>query len=226
MNRGFGCGVGGCLGVALLGGIGIVVLFVILAGGITQAVPADIRPTGEAWLLGVPANSDYVPSDPAASGESNVPWQTVDLGSAQIIGLPVHGPVSDLNGAQIAKPLVNCLFHDPNYVTHTGVDFPAALNTPVFTPLAGQVVWAKLNGPWGNLVVVQNGSVQVWLAHLNALLVTEGQQVSAGQQIGLMGSTGNSTGPHVHWGVLLKGRGWVDPHQFFSDADIHKIPCQ
>ena len=133
-------------------------------------------------------------------------------------GLPLTGTV-----------YLNCLFHDPNYPNHTGVDLPASVGTPVYTTMAGEVVWAGWNGPWGNLVVVENNGYQVWFAHLSAISVFVGQVVEFGALVGNVGSTGNSTGPHLHYGIKQlteTGQVWVNPLLFFDGADFVKIECE
>ncbi|WP_267242000.1 M23 family metallopeptidase [Streptomyces sp. PR69] len=85
---------------------------------------------------------------------------------------------------------------------HTGVDFAAATGATVKAVTAGTVVSAGWGGAYGNEVVIRhNDGTYSQYAHLSALSVSSGQSVSAGQQIGLSGSTGNSTGPHLHFEV-------------------------
>ncbi|WP_405859418.1 LysM peptidoglycan-binding domain-containing M23 family metallopeptidase [Streptomyces sp. NBC_00090] len=85
---------------------------------------------------------------------------------------------------------------------HTGVDFIASSGTTVRAVGAGTVVSAGWSGAYGNEVVIQHsdGSYSQY-AHLSSLSVSSGQSVSGGQQIGLSGSTGNSTGPHLHFEI-------------------------
>ena len=126
------------------------------------------------------------------------------------------------------KPQLNCLFQDPDYRRHTGVDFPESQGTPVYTTMAGLVVWAGENGPWGNLVVVENHGYQAWYAHFDSVGVYEGEVISRGDQVGTIGSTGNSTGYHLHYGIKKKQGGgsvWLDPLGFFNGADYKKVPC-
>ena len=132
-------------------------------------------------------------------------------------GLPLTGTV-----------YLGCLFMDPLYPKHTGVDFPATLGTPVYTTMAGLVVWSGWNGPWGNLVVVENNGYQVWFAHLMDIGVYVGQVVDFGDFVGTTGSTGNSTGPHLHYGIKQlteTGQVWVNPVLYFDGADFVKVPC-
>ncbi|WP_368860585.1 M23 family metallopeptidase [Streptomyces sp. RK75] len=85
---------------------------------------------------------------------------------------------------------------------HTGVDFSAASGTPVKSVAAGEVVAAGDGGAYGNQVVVRHADGKyTQYGHLSSLSVQVGQQVGAGTQLGLSGSTGNSTGPHLHFEV-------------------------
>lgn len=85
---------------------------------------------------------------------------------------------------------------------HTGVDFAASSGTSVKAIGAGTVVSAGWSGSYGNEVVIQHtdGTYSQY-AHLSSLSVSGGQSVTGGQQIGLSGSTGNSSGPHLHFEV-------------------------
>ncbi|MGA5128423.1 peptidoglycan DD-metalloendopeptidase family protein [Streptomyces olivoreticuli] len=85
---------------------------------------------------------------------------------------------------------------------HTGQDFAVPVGTPVRSVGAGTVVAAGCGGAFGiSLVIQHEGGWYSQYAHLSASLVTPGQQVHAGQWIGLAGTTGNSTGPHLHFEV-------------------------
>jgi murein DD-endopeptidase MepM/ murein hydrolase activator NlpD len=86
---------------------------------------------------------------------------------------------------------------------HTGVDFPGAVGTPVKAVGAGTVVTAQAGSTgYGNHVVIKHADGKFTLyAHLSRVDVTVGTSVSAGKQIGLLGSSGNSTGPHLHFEV-------------------------
>ncbi|MFI8391554.1 LysM peptidoglycan-binding domain-containing M23 family metallopeptidase [Streptomyces sp. NPDC085540] len=85
---------------------------------------------------------------------------------------------------------------------HTGVDFIAAMGTTVKAVGAGTVVSAGWSGSYGNEVVIRHADGKYsQYAHLSQLSVSSGQSVTAGQTIGLSGSTGNSTGPHLHFEI-------------------------
>ncbi|MER6690178.1 M23 family metallopeptidase [Streptomyces minutiscleroticus] len=84
--------------------------------------------------------------------------------------------------------------------THTGVDFHAASGTSVHAVGSGTVVEAGWGGAYGNNIVIKmNDGTYTQYGHLSSIGVSVGQQVTPGQQIGLSGSTGNSTGPHLHF---------------------------
>ncbi len=90
---------------------------------------------------------------------------------------------------------------------HEGIDFVAPAGTPVVVTAAGQVVRARPNGAYGNMVEVSHAEGFVTrYAHLQTLLVQPGQQLRAGDQVGLLGNTGRSTGPHLHYEVLYRGQ--------------------
>ncbi|MFE0579610.1 MULTISPECIES: M23 family metallopeptidase [unclassified Streptomyces] len=84
--------------------------------------------------------------------------------------------------------------------SHTGIDFHAASGTSVHAVGFGTVVEAGWGGAYGNNVVIKhNDGTYTQYGHMSSLNVTVGQQVTPGQQIGLSGSTGNSSGPHLHF---------------------------
>ncbi|MFJ3139394.1 peptidoglycan DD-metalloendopeptidase family protein [Streptomyces sp. NPDC086843] len=85
---------------------------------------------------------------------------------------------------------------------HTGVDFTVPTGTPLKAVGAGTVVSAGWGGAYGNQVVIQlSDGHYAQYAHLSSLSVSAGQTVSAGQQVGLSGATGNVTGPHLHFEI-------------------------
>ena len=93
---------------------------------------------------------------------------------------------------------------------HTGTDFRAASGTPVYAAAAGRVSSGRAGG-YGNRVVIRHaGGTQTWYAHLSRYVKRSGY-VRAGQLIARSGSTGNSTGPHLHFEVHPGGHSAVDP---------------
>ena len=85
------------------------------------------------------------------------------------------------------------------YVFHTGMDLGAASGSDIMAMKSGRVVSAKYNGGYGNVVILEHsGGIRTLYAHCSRLLVKAGEKVSKGQVIARVGSTGNSTGPHLH----------------------------
>jgi murein DD-endopeptidase MepM/ murein hydrolase activator NlpD len=94
---------------------------------------------------------------------------------------------------------------------HSGVDLAAPLDTPVYAATAGLVTMHRERGGYGLYIVVERDpQLSTLYAHLDWPLVQPGETVTAGQVIALMGSTGNSTGPHLHFEVRIAGLP-VDP---------------
>jgi murein DD-endopeptidase MepM/ murein hydrolase activator NlpD len=95
---------------------------------------------------------------------------------------------------------------------HTGIDYPGARGTPVAAAASGRVTSAGWSaGGWGNTVTISHGGgVKTMYAHLSGVAVRIGQRVARGQRIGRIGSSGNATGPHLHFEVLVRGAS-VDP---------------
>jgi murein DD-endopeptidase MepM/ murein hydrolase activator NlpD len=94
---------------------------------------------------------------------------------------------------------------------HAGVDLPAPAGTGVIASAAGTVTWAAPRGSWGNLVTVDHGhGVRTMYAHLSTISVKVGQWISGGTVLGRVGSTGDATGPHLHFEVRVRGAA-IDP---------------
>ena len=97
---------------------------------------------------------------------------------------------------------------------HTGIDFREQSGAPVFATAPGKVSAAGANGGYGLMVEIDHGNgLTTRYAHLSAILVAEDQTVSGRQLIGRVGSTGRSTGPHLHYEVRIDDDP-VDPARF------------
>jgi murein DD-endopeptidase MepM/ murein hydrolase activator NlpD len=97
---------------------------------------------------------------------------------------------------------------------HTGLDFRAEYGAPVRASGAGQVVAAEYAGGYGNMVEIDHGNgVSTRYAHLASVAVSSGQSVEAGAVLGRAGSTGRSTGPHLHYETRVDGEA-IDPQRF------------
>lgn len=97
------------------------------------------------------------------------------------------------------------------YRAHNGIDLAAPMGTPIVASTDGVVQVAGWNGGYGNFVALDHGGgVQTRYGHMSRIDVVEGQAVRKGDVIGLIGSTGRSTGPHLHYEVRVNGQP-VDP---------------
>lgn len=97
--------------------------------------------------------------------------------------------------------------------THTGLDFAAPSGTPVVSVANGVVRSTGYDGAYGNKVVVAlEDGTEVWYAHLATMTVAPGERVGGGEQLGTVGSTGNSTGPHLHLEIRPGAGDAVDPY--------------
>ena len=131
---------------------------------------------------------------PSSSG-STPPVAPIGSG---VLGWPVSGPVVSGFGMRWGR-------------MHEGIDITCATGTPVRAAGDGTVIWAGWRGGYGNLVVVDHGGgLSTAYAHNSAFATSVGQSVVRGQVVSYAGSTGNSSGPHVHFEVRVDGTA-VDP---------------
>jgi murein DD-endopeptidase MepM/ murein hydrolase activator NlpD len=104
---------------------------------------------------------------------------------------------------------------------HTGQDFAASAGSPARAVSAGRVSFVGWDGGYGNLVQVRHpGGVETYYAHLSATTVRVGQQVRAGDRVGSVGTTGNSTGPHLHLEVRVNDQPH-DPMAWLQRQGVH-----
>ena len=97
---------------------------------------------------------------------------------------------------------------------HDGLDFPASVGTPVFSAAGGVVVTQEAHPQYGNLIEVDHGNeLLTRYAHLSRSVVKKGDLIKRGQKIAEVGNTGRSTGPHLHFEVLVRGVA-QDPQKF------------
>ncbi len=112
----------------------------------------------------------------------------------------------------IRRAISGWTFHDPGNPAHIGLDIAAQPGDSIVAVADGKVVFADWAGGYGNLVIVEHKSDwRSYYAHLQRVAVGVGQQVWRGETLGGAGSTGNSTGPHLHF-ELRYGDRPVDPH--------------
>lgn len=103
---------------------------------------------------------------------------------------------------------------------HNGMDIAANSGTAVYAADGGKVVLAEWYGGYGNCIMIEHGNgYKTLYGHLSYIGVKNGQYVNQGDTIGQVGSTGNSTGPHLHFEVYSNGSR-IDPEQFYSGLNI------
>src|SRR5690606_21869800 len=135
-------------------------------------------------------------------GKDNGGGTTGDSGAA--LSRPVSGPITSPYGMR-RHPITGV------YKLHDGTDFGVGCGTPIRAAAAGTVVAQYYNGGYGNRVILNNGvkrgvSVITTYNHLSRYAVGTGTKVKRGQVIGYVGSTGYSTGCHLHFMVLVNGK--------------------
>jgi len=125
---------------------------------------------------------------------------TAALGEIFRFGWPVHGRISSRYGYRYHP-----VFH--RRMMHTGLDIAASRGTPIRAALSGTVIFAGRKGGYGNAVIVEHpNGYETLYGHCSKILVKRGQTVKKGQTIARVGSTGISTGPHVHFEVRKSGK--------------------
>ena len=98
--------------------------------------------------------------------------------------------------------------------THKGIDIGAAGGTPIYAAAGGTITYSGWESGYGYLVIIDNGNgVETYYGHCSKLYVSKGQQVNAGDKIAAVGSTGNSTGNHLHFEIRLNGA-QVNPQKY------------
>ena len=127
-----------------------------------------------------------------------------EINGIKLAYVPVSGTISSRYGvsSRIRKS------------THTGLDIAAPTGRDIQVIASGTVTCASYQGSYGYLVKVDHGKgVETWYAHCSKLYVKEGKKVSAGDTIAAVGSTGNSTGPHLHLEIRINGTA-VNPQRY------------
>ncbi|RZM23199.1 MAG: M23 family metallopeptidase, partial [Sphingomonas sp.] len=144
-------------------------------------------------------------------------WKKLDTLQQGVIAIPSVHPVHTL-----AFTSNFGIRSDPFRGTaamHAGVDIPGPVGTPIYATADGIVSHAGLQGGYGNLVELNHGKgIATRYGHLSKILVADHARVTRGQLIALMGSTGRSTGPHLHYEVRIDGHA-VNPVPFLTTAD-------
>lgn len=144
-------------------------------------------------------------------------WKKLDTLEQAVIAIPSLQPVADIRLSSNFG-----VRSDPFRGTaamHAGIDIPGPLGTPVYATADGMVGRAQRAGGYGNLVELNHGKgIQTRYGHLSRIMVSSNSRVKRGQLIGLMGSTGRSTGSHLHYEVRIDGAA-VNPMPYMQAGD-------
>ncbi len=165
-----------------------------------QSALATSEETREEYLEEVNALAAQSAALAAAIRDAQAGAGSTGTGTPSASGFiwPVNGPVVSGYGMRWGR-------------LHEGIDISASSGTPIWAAASGTVIHAGWLGGYGNLVVVDHGNgLATAYAHASAILVGVGQQVAQGETVSLVGSTGNSSGPHLHFEVRVNGLA-VDP---------------
>lgn len=103
---------------------------------------------------------------------------------------------------------------------HTGLDIDGETGDPIYAATSGLVSFSGWNGGYGNLVIISSGDTEYYYAHASELVVSEGMVVEAGSVIALVGSTGRSTGSHLHFEIRVDGQA-IDPLVVLEQSASH-----
>lgn len=144
-------------------------------------------------------------------------WKKLDMLEQTVISIPSMQPVDKLvftsNFGVRSDPFRGTA------AMHAGVDIPGAIGTPIYATADGVISHAGRQGGYGNLVQINHGrGIETRYGHLSKILVADNTRVRRGQMIGLMGSTGRSTGSHLHYEVRVDGKA-VNPIPFLQSGD-------
>lgn len=132
--------------------------------------------------------------------------------------LPINNPVAKTQITSLFGNRKDPFLGKPGF--HGGLDFRASTGTPIFSGGSGVVVSAGRAGGYGKLIEIDHGNgITTRYAHLSKVQVKAGDLISGGARIGEAGSTGRSTGPHLHYEVRRNGKP-IDPMRFLKTAKI------
>jgi murein DD-endopeptidase MepM/ murein hydrolase activator NlpD len=192
------------------------------AGTSTPSAPSgDLRSAADRTVAGPPV---ALPDVSRGVARPPLPQQTEREAEQRMKALEdlasrVQARAEVLASRQWTLPLtgytLSASFGESSYLwstTHTGLDFAAPEGTPIVSVAAGTVTEVAYDGAYGNkTVVLLDGGTEIWYCHQSSQAVGVGDAVASGETIGTVGSTGNTTGPHLHLEVRPGGRDPIDP---------------
>ena len=152
-------------------------------------------------------DNEFTPIEEVVAVNSEVSLMAMDvdeiLSKNISIIQPVYGTITSRYGAR--EKILDVVAY------HTGIDIANSYDTEIKSATDGTVTKVELNNYYyGNNIEIENNGVVFKYAHMNKLLVNEGERINQNQVIGLMGATGQATGSHLHFEIRVNGR-TVDP---------------
>ncbi|HGF7758055.1 TPA: peptidoglycan DD-metalloendopeptidase family protein [Enterococcus faecium] len=168
---------------------------------------------------------EQIPDETSEQDSNSVNQNEYQDNNSSSDNTQIQSPSSSGWGAPVANIIVTSPFGgraDPTGFSgsfHDGIDMGGTSSTPIMASRSGTVVQASFDGSAGNYIIIDHGDgYYSYYLHLSNYIATPGQSVSAGQTIGTMGTTGNSTGVHLHFGIATSSNwsGFVDPAPFLG----------
>jgi murein DD-endopeptidase MepM/ murein hydrolase activator NlpD len=177
---------------------------------ISAAVAGAPAAAGDAEFAQLFASWKSLDGDSAPAGQMAVAPMKVSVPS----GMPLGRATLTSNYGMRTHPILG------GARKHDGIDLAAPTGTPVYAPADGFVSRASRFGSYGNFIQIQHGGdLETRYGHLSGYAVAAGQQVHKGDLIGYVGTTGRSTGPHLHYEVRVAGAA-VDPSPYLADTQL------
>ncbi len=199
-------------GISRLGILILAVIGLFVAVLPRQAMAAGVGGPYQAVSSSTLSSQQPVKADPQFRAMFNS-WKSLDSGGQSSVAIPSAKPVT-LNISLSSGFGVRSDPFRGGAAMHAGVDIPGPIGTPVYATADGIVGRAGWVGGYGNLIELEHGEgIQTRYGHLSQIIAQPGSRVTRGQLIGMMGSTGRSTGSHLHYEVRLDGRA-VNPIPF------------
>ncbi|HET9631293.1 MAG TPA: M23 family metallopeptidase [Terrabacter sp.] len=177
--------------------------------GLDGAAPGSTAPAGSVLASAIGGGLFLFPA-------VNLAPVTAGALVSPLTGVPLF--IHPVPGDEVSPfgPRIHPLLGRPMF--HTGIDLAAPCGTPIHAAADGTVVYARVSASWGGRTIIQHTpTVKTAYGHQSQFLVTEGEKVKQGQVIGLSGTTGWSTGCHLHFDVIINDR-YVDPAPYLGFA--------
>lgn len=196
-------------------------IFLSLAGTDAAGIITGMDSNAYYITLGDYTGSEVVCEITVAKNNSNVihGFAGIDISS---VAVPGNSQAEVVTAGELIWPASGCYTVTSRYGArsmfgrnfHYGMDIACPVGTPILAAASGTVTTATYGSSPGNYIVIDHGDFKTVYMHNSSLQVTVGEQVSAGQVIALSGNTGDSTGPHCHFGLSIGG--YIDPAPYLG----------